>query len=253
MCALSCERRPVRNSEAGRSRGYDTNTAANVYRQLNLAHTNADSLAIDAFFVNWNKTILPADSTTINSTRVTREVYAIYKAFFRDHDSLPIDNMGWDGKLHTPRYYVIQDQIDYTCVSYYKGFGMVTKHGIVTSFRPSLLLPQDKILYLTDAYNIGINRFLGIDTAHTEALCLNDSEQDNRVTFMRAYFSIKYGARNKRMWRLCTYPHIGTMIFGDSLDHVLFDFSIISEGGTVTMKKIKGEWVIERVEGRWVE
>ena len=114
---------------------------------------------------------------------------------------------------------------------------------VLENFRPNIALDSSTVLYLTEAYEDSLSKFL-TDTLGWEELA-------NRMQFLNSKIKVVPG--HWFGWHFITHPEISQIEFREGLQKALVYFRIRYEGAEADFEKINNQWIMTNSRITWIE
>ena len=125
------------------------------------------------------------------------------------------------------------------------------------TFRPPVLFPEKKIVYLTDEYIKLLDKFLG--NKHVEMgkygimqIAYAKKKSSRKMNFVTKAATIFYGHWGG-YWQYETYPQANSIVIDTKMHRAVVYFRFIYGGGYVVLEKQNDDWEIMKIEYNWVE
>lgn len=178
-----------------------------------------------------------------------KQVYDIFKAFYHPENINSMGGSEWGDSLYDHvRYYILQDDIDYTVAG---------KEYTLHHFRPRLDNDSLKTLVLTARYDTMLNRFLGnehssLGEGSIMSPAAAQKESALRQQFLQHFVMIWYGHWGG-YWQLYSYPVINRITFDNSFSSATASFTMVYEGGEARFVREKMQWRLVSAQRTWIE
>ena len=203
-------------------------TAADLAADLETAFQSSSEEQLDQFFDDWH-TSLPAKPLDEIIDPVERDLYSLYKAFFKPYELVRLT--GYESGDEPEKKWdilVLQDSIRY-CI----GEDLPEQSWTLTEFRPQIQFPNTKSVFLTPPYRDAIELFLNRDM---------EGDDIQRYRFLTTKISVFPG--HGRYWELLTAPSALSVEFNEERTQAVVYFCLIWEGGAARFKRQGDEWIL---------
>lgn len=247
---------------------------ANVQQKENInllySYEENDEIRITQYFKDWNEKSKKLTKTEYEN-ELEENLYKIFKVVYQPYNMVPfineqmLDYFEHDliKVINQAPYIVVQNQLHYTIEDLkdtnedvYDEYDeylltlMDSKNEIKTinNFYPQIDIDFNKVLYLTDEYEVEIISFLGgeerpFSEKNIMAPAIPKGETEKRYQWLRKYIPILYGHWGG-YWHLPTHPEILNVYINKELTHAIANYRIGYKFGFAELKKVNGDWVL---------
>lgn len=234
--------------------GYD-----NILSKLEIAYQADDLSKLKTILNKWHKEIQANTAEEITKNKKIKTIHDIYKAFRRpinhSHNSINYKD-NWPEKSN---YIIIQTSLEYTILTNNNIAGFkessIKKYDTISNFRTNIKLGDKKILYLTPEYKRTLEKFIEKDSLCSsislKSLAANTTDE-SRTGFLEKYLP-RIHSHFEYPWLFETNPIVERIVINKRLNKAIVYFRDGCEGGETTMKKVKGKWIIQKLEWTWID
>ena len=132
-----------------------------------------------------------------------------------------------------------------------------TQFDTILHFRPQVSFHSPKTVVLTDEYDLLLSNFLGNDNyvLNTGVIVISDSSKKDgqkRENFLGTEIKVWYRTRTGH-WQFLSVPYTASILFDNTFDNALVNYTLYGEGGYAYFKKIHGAWSLIEADRTWVE
>jgi hypothetical protein len=236
------------------------------YDSLETAYKKNSEIKLTEFLDNWNETIKSNEDSVSSGSHLKKEIFKIYDEFYNPFNLMRIGNGEWGDSLYfNVKYVIIQNRIDFLVLNndsigdfnFSIADSLILSKDSIMDFRPNVIFPNAKTLYLTKDYGKTLTEFLkdkhhplGFRGIMNPARAKGSSLDKQR--FLNNYFLIIYGHWGG-YWHLETHPYVFRIIFNKTMDTARVDFRLVYQGGDAILKKIDNKWEFVKGELTWIE
>jgi hypothetical protein len=222
-------------------------TSEYLSKQLETAYKENDSVRLNAFFEEWQKSVKPNTDEFIHQNKVYTAIYDIYKVFYRPLNLMKYGDYEFGNSLNlNSKYVAIQSRIYYKVINWIDfndQFMIDLKLDSIDCFRPPVNVYNRQTLYLTDEYSHALYNFLGKETFSDYLPISKERWKDchRRYRIIRPYLPVAWGMGS------ATSPLIQWIYLNVIMTKAQVKFNIgYSQAGIADFEKENGIWVMKK-------
>lgn len=206
--------------------------AAKLAAQLEDAYRSSSPAKLATFLDTWHDSVEPVDIEEIDDS-LERELYALFLEFYSPSGLNAI--AGGTGyadvvkQIEGSNYIVVQNSLSYRLEE-----RDTDEENTVNDFRPHVVSPKRRVLYLTSPYREALTTFLENDDV---------SASVERLRFLRTFLLANLG--HWEGWELLTPPTVELVELDRTKGEARVSFMILSDGGITIMRRTPDGWQME--------
>jgi hypothetical protein len=218
---------------------------------------------LEAFFEFWSDHSKPIDRKDLNYPEIINAAYDIFEDFYNPKDLRRIADPQWgDSAYKSNGYIIVQNSLVINqCGSFDdEGFPKDETNTLeleIQNFRPTLNLPESRIVYLSPKYQKQLSEFMGKEYVPATTKNLMDpafavNESRKRQQYINQYARIYHGHWGN-YWHFISHPEVTSISFNQDLTKAVVDFRIIHQGGSACYELTAGKWNLKSSGLSWIE